>query len=214
MSSTTVILYASGRSRSKIDEALAAYPDAHVWTVNARRHPRATLHFDIHYSRPQTDPNPAVPCIVSPFAGTLQSNWHRFPLGAAVDLGEPFFELTHDYLLAFAYLAHGGVLPEVLHGNGVPRCIDQIFFCGVDCDDKHHFDQSRGIHFWMGMLRAQGVQLIRYPSASMCIRRVHPGRIEPSTGAPHFYGQPGETAEAWLRSHQASVLSVSSVVKR
>ncbi|MGH8018655.1 MAG: hypothetical protein ACREIA_10235 [Opitutaceae bacterium] len=195
----TIILYAAGPSAKHIDAACEQHPHAWVWTLNRKTHPRATLHFEVHHPHPLNPCPPTGRLVLSPFhTGPGDRRLMPFPLEHTVKLAKPFYELSHDYMLAYA---------ADLLARGTP--IERIVLCGVDCSDKHHLDQSRGIHMWCGWLMAKGVDIVTFPESALFVRRVHPGHEQPCTANPWLYGQPAEKAQAFMRLN-GGMTSVSS----
>lgn len=187
----TLIHLAGGGSRAHIAEVLLRFPSARVWTLNALRHERAELQFEIHAPVPRNGLDPHLPTILSPEAADpLPFYARRFPLQAACAVGEAFFELSHDYMLAFALLVHlGRLLPHEIPPGLSRRHFSRIYLCGVDLNDQEHFSQSRGVHFWAGMLRSSGVRVIPMPESTLFARAGRLGEIPDRPVRPYFYGQ-------------------------
>jgi len=195
---STLILVAAGGSRLKVEDALREYSATCIWTLNATRHELEELQFEIHAPEPRNKINCGRPAIVSPFFAPTVSRPEKgapripFPLDAACDLGAPFFELSHDYMLAYAALIHTGRLPEAARVPGVSvRPFRRIVLCGVDMNDRHHFARSRAAHFWIGLLRGLGVEIVPAGESTLLAGGVLVDAVI-ATGLrrPFFYGQP------------------------
>lgn len=183
----TLILLGKGESKKRLNEYLTAYPEADLWTLNDYPHAGSSRHFDIHYDQRHWDEFEKVrcSCVVSPFIE--RSGFEQFPLDAIHSrFGCAYLESTIDFMAAFAALV----------GQ-----YERLVLCGVDMQDNMHFAYRPGLHFWLGVLSGQGVEIVR-PEESACLVR-YPERaaIQTEINFPHIYGQPRHVTDPVRRRY-------------
>jgi len=193
MNTNTLIILGKGSSRTRLNAYRAAHPAAQLWTLNnffpAGDDPlmhgfdlaaETDLHFDVHYDQRFWCDMPQIPgpWIVSPFraAEVPRENITAFPLDDVfARFGHAYFESSLCYMLAFAAYCNAW---------------RTICLPGVDMEDPTHFAYRYGLHFWLGILRGQGVTL-EIPTESACLQRYAGARsVDTEPEFPHIYGQP------------------------
>jgi hypothetical protein len=197
MNTNTLIILGKGSSRTRLNAYRAAHPAAQLWTLNnffpAGDDPlmhgfdlaaETDLHFDVHYDQRFWCDMDKIPSkwVVSPFRESPDPSRIRpFPLDQAFEsFGHAYFESSLCYMLALAAMLR----------DACTSSFSTICLPGVDMEDPTHFAYRYGLHFWLGILRGQGVTL-EIPNESACLQRYAGARsVDTEPEFPHIYGQP------------------------
>lgn len=170
------------------------WPRHELWTLNDHYIAGSCRHFDIHFAHQLGNDAACIQActsgaevIISPLRDPVGPHEVQFPLASIVARwGVVLFESTVDYMLAYAlWLREAGLR---FHTIALP---------GLDFEDLPHALARDGAHFWLGLCKGLGIEIIR-PDRSALLRRDATvarhvrGMAEYHYGHSFLYGQPDD----------------------